>query len=34
MEPNKCIHKKNYENIYLSVSYDFSKFNASRKIKM
>jgi hypothetical protein len=23
-----------YENIYLSVSYDFSKFDESRKIKM
>jgi len=23
--------KKNYENIYLSVSYDFSKFNGFRK---
>ncbi len=30
MEPNKCSHKKN-ENIYLSVSYDFSKFNGSKK---
>jgi hypothetical protein len=25
---------KVYENIYLSVSYDFSKFDESRKIKM
>jgi hypothetical protein len=23
--------EKNYENIYLSVSYDFSKFNGSKK---
>jgi hypothetical protein len=34
MEPNKCNHQKIYENIYLSVSYDFSKFNGSRKIKV
>jgi hypothetical protein len=34
MQPNKCIHLKNYENIYLNVSYDFSKFNGSRKIKV
>jgi hypothetical protein len=33
MEPNKCIHKKN-ENVYLSVSYDFSKFYGSKKIKV
>jgi hypothetical protein len=26
--------KKNYEKIYLSVSYDFSKFDGSRKIKV
>jgi hypothetical protein len=26
--------KKNYVNIYLSVSYDFSKFNESKKIKV
>jgi len=26
--------KKMYENIYLNVSYDFSKFNGSRKIKV
>ncbi len=26
--------KKYYENIYLSVSYDFSKFNESKKIKV
>jgi hypothetical protein len=34
MEPNKCIHKKNYENIYLSVSYDFSNFDGSKKINV
>jgi hypothetical protein len=33
-EPNKCIPKKNYENIHLNVSYDFSKFDGSRKIKV
>jgi len=33
MEPNKCILKK-YENVHLSVSYDFSKFNGSRKVKV
>jgi hypothetical protein len=26
--------KKSYENIHLSVSYDFSKFNGSKKIKV
>ncbi len=25
MEPNKCIQKKNYENVHLSVFYDFSE---------
>jgi len=34
MELNKFIHKKNYENVYLSVSYDFSKFDGSKKIKV
>jgi hypothetical protein len=34
MEPNKCTIKKNYENIYLSVSYDFSKFDGFKKIKV
>jgi hypothetical protein len=35
MEPNKCTHqKKKNENIYLSVSHDFSKFNGSKKIKV
>ncbi len=33
MELNKCIHEKN-ENIYLNVSYDFSKFDESKKIKV
>jgi hypothetical protein len=33
MKPNKCI-QKNYENVHLSVSYDFSKFDRSRKIKV
>jgi hypothetical protein len=27
MEPNKCIQKNIYENVHLSVSYDFSKFD-------
>jgi hypothetical protein len=34
MEPNKCLLEKMYENIYLNVSYDFSKFDGSRKIKV
>ncbi len=34
IEPNKCTHEKNYKNIYLNISYDFSKFNRSRKIKV
>ncbi len=34
MEPNKCIQKKNYENVHLSVFYDFSKFDGFQKIKM
>jgi len=34
MEPNKCTHLKNYQNMYLNVSYDFSKFNGSKKIKV
>ncbi len=33
MEPNKCIKKIIYENVHLSVSYKFSKFNGFRKIK-
>ncbi len=32
MEPNKCI-QTNYENVHLSVSYDFSKFDGSKKLK-
>ncbi len=32
--PNKCTHEKNYENIYLSVSYNFSKFDEFMKIKV
>jgi hypothetical protein len=32
IEPNTCTHsKKNYENIYLNVSYNFSKFDWSKK---
>jgi hypothetical protein len=34
MEPNKCIHKIFYGNVYLNVSHDFSKFNGYRKIKV
>jgi hypothetical protein len=34
VESNKCIHLKNNENIYLSVSYKFSKFDGFRKIKV
>jgi hypothetical protein len=34
MEPNKCIQKKIYENVHFNVSYDFSKFNGSKKIKV
>jgi hypothetical protein len=34
MEPNKCIHQKNYENICLSVSYDFKNLDGSKKIKV
>jgi len=33
MKHNKCI-KKIYENVHLNVSYDFSKFDGSRKIKL
>jgi len=33
MGSNKCIHKKNYENIYLNVSYDFLKSDGLKKIK-
>jgi hypothetical protein len=34
MKPNKCIQIFFYENVHLSVSYDFSKFNGSKKIKV
>ncbi len=34
MEPNKCTHKFVYENVYLNVSYDFSKFNGYMRIKV
>jgi hypothetical protein len=34
MEANKCIPKTNYENVHSNVSYDFSKFDGSKKIKM
>jgi hypothetical protein len=34
VEPNKSIQFFLNENIYLIVSYDFSKFNGSRKIKV
>jgi hypothetical protein len=33
MKPNKCI-KFFYENVHLNASYDFSKFDGSRKIKV
>ncbi len=34
MEPNKCIQKNLYENVHLIISYDFSKVDGSRKIKV
>jgi len=34
MESNKFIFKKIYENVHLSVSYNFSKFNGYKKIKV
>jgi len=34
LENLNVLIKENYENIYLSVSYDFSKFDGSKKIKM
>ncbi len=35
MELNKCIQFFFiYENVHLSVSYDFSKFDGSKKIKV
>ncbi len=33
MDPNKCIQKI-YENVHLNVSYDFSKFDGCKKIKV
>jgi hypothetical protein len=32
MEPNKCI-KKNYEHVYLGVSYDFQSSMGPRKLR-
>jgi hypothetical protein len=34
MENDKCIQFIFYENVDLNVSYDFSKFNGSNKIKV
>jgi hypothetical protein len=34
MKPNKCTPNFFYEYVHLSVSYDFSKFNGSTKIKV
>jgi hypothetical protein len=34
MELDKCIELCFYENVCLDVSYDFSKFDGSRKIKV
>jgi len=34
MELNKCTDEKNYEIIYLNVSFDFSNFDGSKKIKV
>jgi hypothetical protein len=34
MEIDKCIQFIFYENVLLNVSYDFSKFDGSRKIKV
>jgi hypothetical protein len=34
VEPNECIQIFFYENVHLSVSYKFSKFNGSKKIKV
>jgi len=28
------LFQKNYENVFLSVSYDFSKFDGSKKLKV
>jgi hypothetical protein len=32
MEPNKFTQKIIYENVHVYVSYDFSKFDGSRKV--
>ncbi len=34
MEPKKYIHFLKNKDVHLNVSYDFSKFNASKKIKV
>jgi len=34
IEPNKCTLNFFYENVRLSVSYDSSKFDGSKKIKV
>lgn len=34
MEFNKCSHRKNKLSIYLTVSYEYLKFNESSKIKV
>ncbi len=34
MEIDKCIQNVFNENVHLNVSYDFSKFNGSKKIKV
>jgi len=34
MEPNECIRIFFNENVHLGVSYDFSKFNGFKKIKL
>jgi hypothetical protein len=34
MERNKRIYTKNYENVHLNVSYDFSKFDGFMKINV
>jgi hypothetical protein len=34
MNPNKCMQMFLYENVHLNVSYDFSKFDEFKKIKV
>jgi hypothetical protein len=34
MDSNNFIHKKFYENVHLSVSYDFSKFDGCYHLRM